>query len=293
MCTLIVIHRRIPGSPLVVAANRDEYYDRLAVGPAIWGPTLRDGRRHGSDDRRGAILAPRDLRAGGTWLGLNPWGVFAALTNRPTDSPDPGRRSRGELVLDALEHESAEQAARSFEKLECGRYNPCNLVVADRERAFVMSYRERAETLQELLPGVHVIGNADPDDRGHPKTARILERVEALANCPGERVLDALQGACAEHTETTALTGPTGSTCVHLDGYGTRSSLLLQLSDAGSDAGERYDVAGSDIAGQGSVLRYAEGAPCQTPYEDYSALLGELSHRASYTGEETQARKAS
>ena len=80
MCTLIALHRPHPRVPLVVAANRDEYLDRPASGLAIFES---GGRR---------IVAPRDLRAGGTWLGLNDRGMFAALTNRPNPTPDASRK---------------------------------------------------------------------------------------------------------------------------------------------------------------------------------------------------------
>ncbi|MCE7958558.1 MAG: hypothetical protein DYH06_11570, partial [Acidobacteria bacterium ACB2] len=85
MCTLVALHRCVPGAHLWVAANRDEFLARPAAGPA-----LRDGRA-------GAIVAPLDLQAGGTWWGLNAQGVFAAVTNRPAPRPDPALRSRGQL----------------------------------------------------------------------------------------------------------------------------------------------------------------------------------------------------
>ena len=69
MCTLIVLHRCVTGRPLVVAANRDEFFARPAEGPAIRAA------------RSGRILAPRDLEAGGSWVGLSERGVFAGLTN--------------------------------------------------------------------------------------------------------------------------------------------------------------------------------------------------------------------
>src|SRR5262249_10657645 len=90
-CTLIALHHCIDRAPLVIAANRDEFLDRPAEGPAL------------REIAGGRIVAPRDVRAGGTWLGVNALGVFAALTNRRTSEPDPVRRSRGLLVLDALE----------------------------------------------------------------------------------------------------------------------------------------------------------------------------------------------
>ncbi len=74
MCTLIVLHRCIEATALVVAANRDEFFERPAEGPAL---------RHTA---HGKVLAPRDAQAGGTWLGLNEHGLFAAITNRRSES---------------------------------------------------------------------------------------------------------------------------------------------------------------------------------------------------------------
>ena len=77
MCTLIVFHHCFADAEFVIAANRDEYLDRPAEPPALrfW---------HGR-----SVLAPRDVRAGGTWLGTNDAGVFAGITNRPTPASTP------------------------------------------------------------------------------------------------------------------------------------------------------------------------------------------------------------
>ncbi|HLT35932.1 MAG TPA: NRDE family protein, partial [Enhygromyxa sp.] len=92
MCTIIAALQVWPGRPLVVAANRDEALDRPAIDPRVWAPGEVAARR---------VLAPRDLRAGGTWLGVNDAGLFVGITNRRA-IPDPRRRSRGELVFEAL-----------------------------------------------------------------------------------------------------------------------------------------------------------------------------------------------
>src|SRR5262245_38362910 len=114
MCTLIVLHRCHPGTPLLVAANRDEYVARPALGPRVhtW-----HGRR---------VVAPIDERAGGSWLGLNDAGVFVGLTNRPTAKLDAARRSRGLVVADALGCASAARAAEAALQLPAGAYNPFN-----------------------------------------------------------------------------------------------------------------------------------------------------------------------
>lgn len=248
MCTLIALHRCIAGAPLVVAANRDEYRDRPSEGPA-----LRDGPA-------GTVAAPRDLRAGGTWLGVNRHGVFAALTNRPTACTDVTRRSRGLLVMDALGPAKASDAAEWLRELPAGRYNPFNLLVVDAQDAYVALYEETV-SIRSLEPGVHVIGNADPDDRSVAKIDRLSGQAARAAGAGPEGVLDALAAICRAHDGSD---GPLSDTCIHLgdeaSGYGTKSSTLLRLGEPGMR----------------SEWRYADGPPCQTAYEDRSDVLHEL-----------------
>ena len=274
MCTPIVIHRRIPGSPLIVAANRDEYLDRPAAAPACMEHP--DG---------GTILAPRDLRAGGTWLGLNQHGVFAAITNRPSPKPAASRRSRGLLVLDALAYATAAQAAAKFESLGPDLYNPFNWLVADSNDGFAVVSHDGQLRVDQLEPGVHVIGNAEPNDLSHAKTRRTLATVRSLVDestgtAAREPLLAGLGELCRSHdgiSETAEPLAPLGAICVHHEGYGTRSSTLLQLS------GDP----------QQSELYYSDGAPCVNPYENLTPLLHELSRTASYDGTGTTAREAS
>jgi uncharacterized protein with NRDE domain len=259
MCTLVALHRCAPGAHLWVAANRDEFLERPAEGPA-----LRAGRN-------GPIVAPLDRRAGGTWWGLSARGVFAAVTNRPTAHPDPARRSRGQLLVDLLGAGSAHEAAACAAALGRGLYNPFNLFLADPLDAFAVVY-EDAPTLLPLAPGVHVVGNADPDARAVPKIRRTLERAERVAAGPAEAIRDGLAAICRTHGDDP---DPKGDTCVHLGAYGTRSSSLLRLGAAGDR------------------LEHAAGPPCISAYEDFTPLLSELGRMAGPKPGETATRKAS
>jgi hypothetical protein len=120
MCSVVLLRR--PGSawPLLVAANRDEALSRP------WQPP----GRHWPD--RAEVVAGRDELAGGSWLGINDQGVVAAVLNRVgTLGPATGKRSRGELVLDALDYDDAASAAAALAALDPDAYPPFNLVVAD------------------------------------------------------------------------------------------------------------------------------------------------------------------
>lgn len=245
MCTLIAIHRRVPGCPLVVAANRDEYLDRPAEGPAI------------RTTRAGSVVAPLDVRAGGTWLGVGGGpraGIFAALTNLRNPNPDPTRKSRGWVVMEALEAGTAEAAAEALGRLPERSYNPFNCYLADADQAFLVVYEE-APRLYELKSGVHVIGNIDAAEATSPKVERIREQADRAARLPREDVFDALAKICREHGTSSE---PLTDTCVHVaDTYGTRSSMLIELA-------ERSDE---------SRMLYSDGPPCKSQYQDFSSLL--------------------
>src|SRR3954469_6068538 len=124
MCTLIAAVRMWPGTPLVVAANRDEALRRSASPPFLRG-------------RSPKILAPRDDQAGGTWLGLNEAGLFVGVTNRAGADRDPRRRSRGDLVMEALSATSASELDARLASLGAGEFNAFHLFYADREGAWL------------------------------------------------------------------------------------------------------------------------------------------------------------
>ena len=243
MCTLIALHRCVAGVPLVIAANRDEYLARPTEGFAI------------RETETGPVLAPRDGLAGGTWLGINQSGVFAAVTNRRTDEPDPTRRSRGLLVMDLLSTSTAEEAAGRIDGLPPNFYNPFNVFVADGRSAHVLSCGDGPGAVpqrMDLESGPHVVGNLHPAEPS-AKVARIRAEVEGALEGPEQGLLDRLGTLCGSHAGATALE----ATCVHAPGYGTRSSTLFR---------------------QGAVpeLRHSDGAPCEHAYEDFTPLLREL-----------------
>lgn len=249
MCTLVAFHRSVPRAPLVIAANRDEFLDRPSEGPAV---------------RSDGVLAPRDLREGGTWMGVNRLGLFAGLTNRSSGHPpDPGRRSRGHVVFEVLRRaRSAASAARLLERLPGGAYNPFHLLVADGSSAWLAVY-DGAPKVFALRRGVHVIGNRDPVGAPGPKEEAIARRLEPLAGRPVDEVLAGVRGCLADHGDG----DPARAPCVHRDGYGTRSSAVLVLGDPG-----------------GGRLLFAPGPPCRTPFRDESALLHELAGDATGRG---------
>jgi uncharacterized protein with NRDE domain len=143
MCLVLFAHEAHPEYRLIVAANRDEYYDRPAA-PAGWWEDAPD------------LLAGRDLVAGGTWLGVTREGRFAALTNYRGASPVPGGPSRGTLAVGFLRGElGAEHYARTV-AAQAGRYQGFSLLVGDRTGLWVVSTHHDA---QPVSAGVHGLSN--------------------------------------------------------------------------------------------------------------------------------------
>ncbi len=189
MCVLLVHHRVRADVPVVLLANRDEDYARAFSPPARWpGP-------HG-------IVAPRDERAGGTWLGVNGRGLVAAITNRPSARPRGDARSRGLLVRDVLDSADASSARAWLDAhLAETAYEPFNLMVLDRAAGFVLHHERETSACVPVSPGVHVLTNhhdldvAPVPEAGRPcdgeALADLLARLERLAGdretpLPGE-----------------------------------------------------------------------------------------------------------
>src|ERR1700728_1058816 len=131
MCTFVILRR--PGSdwPALIAANRDEMVGRPWLAPG----------RHRPDPPE--VVAGKDSLAGGSWLGINNDGVVAGILNRfGTLGPAPGQRSRGELVLEALDHADAAEAAKALAAIDPKAYRTFNLMIADERDAFWLRHAD-------------------------------------------------------------------------------------------------------------------------------------------------------
>jgi uncharacterized protein with NRDE domain len=170
MCTLVILRRPGHDWPLLIAANRDELRSRPARPPA----------RHWPD--RPDVVAGLDESGGGSWLGLNNHGLVAAVMNREGSlGPAPGKRSRGELVLEALDHAAAREAAGALADLYPEAYRPFNLVVADARDAYWLRHGDDGEIrVWPISAGIHMLASTELDDPYHPRIRTYLAQFRTV-----------------------------------------------------------------------------------------------------------------
>ncbi|HEV2100038.1 MAG TPA: NRDE family protein [Stellaceae bacterium] len=247
MCTVVILRRPDHRWPVLIGANRDEMIDRPWKAP----------ERHWPD--RPEVVAGLDVLAGGSWLGINDWGVAAAVLNRTGSlGPAPGRRSRGELVLEALDHADAVAAAAALADLDPASYRTFNLIVADERDAFWLRHAGGARV--EAFPlkeGLSMIAAGDVNNLG---TRRLELAMPAFREWPApEPDRDDWTGWQELLGSARAPAGEDATAAMRFrtNGYGTVSSALIALP-ARSEP-DRH-----------AHFRFAGWQPQVTPWQDVS-----------------------
>lgn len=252
MCLLAILRRPEHRWPLLFAANRDENIERPWRVPG----------RHWPD--RPEVVGGLDLLAGGSWLALNDWGVAASILNRSGSlGPAPGRRSRGELVLEALDHADAVAAVAALCDLDPKAYRTFNLVIADNRDAFWLAMKGDRIEVEPVKEGLSLIASGDLDDKTNP---RLLHASSRFASVPAP---DPTRGDWSSWEELLGDPEPPRSDNparpIRLrtaGGYGTTSSGLIALPAVG-------------IAEQRPIYRFASWHPKRVPWRDVVAAEAE------------------
>ena len=228
MCLIVFSWKLLPQCPLLLAANRDEFFDRPAQAADWWS-------------EHPAVYAGRDLRAGGTWLGIDKRGRFAALTNiRNGHAPATEKRSRGELVANFLRGDLAAEAYLDHVREIGKEYNGFNLIFGD-ERAMYWVSNDDPASFRQLEPGIYGLSNGSLDTPW-PKVVRAKAQFASLL-CQGapddayfEMLADTTRAADSRLPDTGVslewerLLSPI---CIESDEYGTRASSIVRVFDGG------------------------------------------------------------
>ncbi len=251
MCTIVILHRVHPDFPVVIAANREEFYSRVATAPTELEPGVYGGR---------------DEVSGGTWMGVTAQGFFAGITNQKTYVPaDPTLLSRGPVVTDALRAGSTAAVTAQLEALDPRRYNEFNLLYGDADglRAAYARRTDDRMRFEDVPDGVHALPNDVLDSPEFPKADRMRALAESVVTAPWSALTRALRDLLADHHKPPLREIPEPppgapfsreraqafqAMCVHAGNYGTRSSAIIALQP-------------------GQVAHYvaSHGPPCEAP----------------------------
>ena len=225
MCLLLLAVRKHPDYKLILAANRDEYYDRPTAPAAFWNEAPH-------------LLAGKDLRAGGTWLGITRQGRIAAITNyRDPASMKTNAPSRGRLVSGfLLGQESPERFLKGLAQ-EKDRYNGFNLIIGEKDQLYWFS--NRGDGAQKLSPGLYGLSNRLLDTpwpkvtRSKEAMARLLSRQK---NPPQDKLFHMLEDRTIARDEQLPDTGVgmeweriLSPIFITSPTYGTRSSTVILI----------------------------------------------------------------
>lgn len=225
MCLILFAYQAHPVYKLIVAANRDEFLQRPTAPIHFWEdePTL---------------LAGRDLEKMGTWMGVTKAGRFAAITNyRDPSEVSVGKQSRGTLVKDALIYKG--DIAEYMKQLEetNSQYPGYNLLVGDTEHLYY--YSNVGKSLEKVQPGIHGLSN-HLLDTGWPKVQKGKEGLSKIIKGENlvENLFELLQNTDRPNDNLLPKTGVSiewerilSSLFIQTNGYGTRSSTVLLMSD--------------------------------------------------------------
>jgi uncharacterized protein with NRDE domain len=227
MCLILFAYRVHPKYKLIIAANRDEFYQRQTAPAHYW-------------DDNPQILAGRDLEKMGTWMGVTTDGRFSALTNyRDPKELTEGKRSRGELVADALKYKGDLESYMETVARQRDLFPGYNLLAGDINNLYY--YSNIGNELQKLEPGVygvsnHLLNTEWPKvKKGKTDLSKIInDNKESLV----ENLFTLLQNAEPAPDQLLPDTGVSlewermlSSLFIKGQNYGTRSSTVLLMSD--------------------------------------------------------------
>ncbi len=221
MCTLVILRKSSNPWPVIIAANRDESLSRKFEPPA----------RHWQDFPD--VVGGWDAVRGGTWMAVNDAGVVAAIINRENSlGPHDNKRSRGELVLEALTHADASAAAESLAYIKPSSYAPFNMVIVDNTFACWLKHDGSGKIeVSEIPEGYSMITSNDRNDYNVPRVRTYLPRFQSVkAPDPDHDQWRDWESLLGQRLYS-AKDGPRGAMCIvdEDNNYGTVCSQLLAI----------------------------------------------------------------
>jgi len=228
MCILFLAYRIHPDYPLILAANRDEIYARPTKSAHFW-----------ENDEN--ILAGKDLKQGGTWLGITKSGRFAALTNyRNPNENQKNKQSRGHIVRNFLMSQLSPYDYLLALQKERNRYPGFNVIVGDLEK--ICYYSNVENNIKEVPSGIHGLSN-HLLNTPWPKVEKGKQKLQLLFDSNNVtpdalfQLLEDKEKAPDDQLPNTgvplAIEKQLSPIFIEMDGYGTRSSTVILIDKHG------------------------------------------------------------
>lgn len=226
MCLVVISWQNHPEFPLLISANRDEFFERPTAGMHQWESGFYGGK---------------DLRSGGTWLGFHPNGRWSLITNyRDFTQMRKAEISRGKLVQDFVEGQSDPEEYLREIRSEMNRYDGFNLLVSDGNKLCYLS--NFGEKIEEIAPGIHGLSNGLINDPW-PKIKLAKTQLEEIlqADISEGKLLEILKSTEKHPIESLPKTGVPSEMEIVLsaqlirldDNYGTVSSTAVLQHKSG------------------------------------------------------------
>lgn len=246
MCLIAFSYKTHPKYKLILATNRDEFYKRPTRAAQFW-----------TNEHFPSILAGKDLKANGTWLGISKSGKWGALTNyRDPSNIKKDAPTRGTLVLDFLKSDDSINEYLTDLRKSAGAYNGFNLLLGNEDQLF--HYSNQSDSITELEAGIHGVSNALLDT-SWPKldnAKQELGRITSERSFDKEDLFQILKNPAIAPDNALPSTGipyewekAVSSIFIKTDNYGTLCSTLLMIDYEGTAefTERRYDSVSSEI----------------------------------------------
>jgi|TARA_B110000967_G_C18901199_1_gene575282 hypothetical protein len=248
MCSIVILKQSDSEWPVIIGANRDEMIQRKSLPPA----------RHWEEQKY--IVAGKDVEAGGTWLGVNDYGLVAAVLNRMnTLGPLENKRSRGELVLDALEHADASEALNAIVDIEKDSYRGFNMVIADNTNAYWVKCDEGGQQIEyfDIPDGLSMITAYDRNDMSSDRIKTYLNQF-SIASTPDPTNNDWTDWELLLGSSYSKSDSPLSAMCIKTEmGFETVSSSLIALPSIDPN-----------LSLKKPIFRFCPSSPDITPFQE-------------------------
>ena len=241
MCLILFAHNAHPNYPLILTANRDEFYARPTGHARFWA-------------EHPELLAGRDLQAGGTWLGITRDGRFAAVTNYREGEHSDVLHSRGRLTCDfLLSEQTASEYLQPLQE-QAGDYRGFNLLLGHPGR--LQYFSNRSSPAQLLSDGIYALGNGTLSDNGYKTSEGKREFRKLIAQTLDPEALLRLMKDEKQLTDDklpdtgigVELERLLSARFIHSEHYGTRATTLLLVHQTGRIIfiEQNYAIKGAD-----------------------------------------------